>query len=163
MKLESSDIFKLVRNARKAGLLDMLPAMNGRIAPGDRFFESFQEFLLKEFDLEKLDEVLYHLAPVIRYMADGAHWEPVDFTSDDMFRAVRNLQKMGIFDVLKRPTRLPGSGDRYFEYYQAILVEKIGVETLDRFLHMLGQCIKFLATDASMVNVKAGKERRNCA
>jgi len=165
VKLDSNDVFKVVLNAQKAGLLDKLPAVKGRIAPGERFFESIQQFLLENVDLEKLDEVLHNLAPAIRYMADETHWEPADFTSDDMFRAVRNMQKMGVFNVLKMKTRVPGPGDRYFEYYQAILVEKIGVENLDRYLHILGQCIKFLASEASLVNLNmnAIKKGGNCA
>jgi hypothetical protein len=158
MKPEASDLFDAVRNAQKAGLTDLLPAMNGRIAPGERFFESIQSCLQEKVNLEKLDEVLYNCAPVIRHMADESHWTPADFTGDDMFKAVRNLQKMGCFDAIKIKTRLPGDGKRYFEHYQEILTEKIGVETLDRLLHTLGQCIKFLASEESMVNAKSAQK-----
>lgn len=159
----SQDLFAAARNAQKAGILDLLPAVSAKIAPGERFFESWQRLLLEETDLEKLDEVLYNCEPVIRYMADEVQWKPADFTSDDMFKAIRNLQRIGIFDVLKAKTSLPGSGDRYFEHYQSILLEKVGAETLDYALHTLGQCIKFLSSEAAMVNVNAGKERRTCA
>lgn len=163
MKLNAGELFRAARNAQKAGLLELLPAMNGRIAPGERFFESFQRDLLEKLDLDKLDEVLHYLAPTIRYMADEERWTPEEFTSDDVFRAVRNLQRMGVFEIAKAGLRLPGSGDRFFEYYQAVLTEKIGTERLNSLLHTLGQCIKFLATDAAMVNVKSIKERRTCA
>lgn len=163
MKLDSSDVFYVVQNARKAGLSKILPNIDCLIAPGERFFESIQSRLLEEINLERLDEVLEHLAPTFQYMADKAHWEPSEFTSDEMFRAVRNLQRMGVFEVINTKLKLPGSGDRFFEYYQVILVEKLGVETLDSLLHALGQCIKFLATDAAMVNVKACIEGRTCA
>lgn len=163
MKLDSGDLFKAARNARRTGTLELIPAMKGRIAPGGRFFESFQSYLLEEFDLEKLDNALFHLAPTIHFMADTAHWEPSDFTGEDMFRAVRNLQRMGVFDVVKTKTKLPGGGDRYFEHYQKILVEKIGLETLDSLLHTLGQCIKFLASEEALKNVKISDERSNCA
>lgn len=153
MRLDSGDVFHVVKNAQQAGLLDLYPGMNGRIAPGERFFESVQSDLLNKLDLEKLDEVLYNLAPTIHFMADGSRWEPAEFTAEEMFRAVRNLQRMGVFEVSKTHWELPGSGDRYFEYYQEILVNKIGTETLDKLLHTLGQCIKFLATDAAMVNI----------
>jgi len=162
MRLDSSDVFSVVKNAQKAGLLKLL-AMKGHIGPGERFFESVQRSLLEKLDLEKLDVVLYHLAPTLCYMTDEEHWEPAEFTSDDMFKAVRNLQRMGAFDVIKANLQLPGSGDRFFESAQAILVEKLGVETLDNILYTLGQCIKFLATDAAMVNMKSSIEGRTCA
>lgn len=108
---------------------------------------------METFDLEALDKLLYNLAPTIRYMADQAHWEPAEFTSDEMFRAVLHLQKMGAFEVYKGTLKIPGAGDRFFEYYQDILVHKIGVETMDQILYTLGQCIRFLATDAAMVNM----------
>lgn len=163
MKLDSDDVFNVVRNTQKAGLSKLLPSLDGLIAPGERFFESVQSRLLENIDLEQLDAVLDHLAPTIHYMADEAHWAPAEFTAEDMFRAVRNLQRMGAFEVVGAGPKLPGSGDRFFEYYQAILVEKFGVDTLDELLYTLGQCIKFLATDAAMVNVKTRMERSLCA
>ncbi len=162
VKLDSGDVFRVARNAQEAGLLEPLPSLSGRITPGERFFESVQQWVLEEVDLEKLDEVLYNLAPAIEYMANEAHWEPAEFTAEEMFRAVRNLQRMGVFEVWRTKTGLPGSGDRYFEHYQAILVEKIGVETLDSLLYTLGQCIRFLASEAAMVNVNR-TEGRTCA
>ena len=70
IKLDAGDIFRTAWNAQKAGVLELLPLMHGRIAPGERFFESIQSALLEYVDLERLDEVLYSLAPVFRYMAD---------------------------------------------------------------------------------------------
>ena len=90
-------------------------------------------------------------------MADPKHWEPEEFKAEQIFRAVKNLQTMGIFEISKEKLKIPGLGDRFFEHYQEILVRRIGPETIDRALHILGQCIKFLATDDSMVNV-TGKE-----
>lgn len=163
IKLDAGDIFRTVRNAQKAGILELLPLMQGRIAPGERFFESIQSALLEYVDLERLDEVLYSLAPVFRYMADEQHWEPAAFTSGELFRAVRNLQEMEALAVWRGCLPLPGSGDRYFEHYQAILVERIGTAALDRLLHTLGQCIKFLAADAAMVQVKTKVGGKPCA
>lgn len=153
VKLDSNDLFDAAKNAQTAGVLELLPQMEGRIAPGDRFFESFQAYLLETYDLEQLDNVLYNLAPTIRYMSEEAHWEPQEFAGEEMFQAVKNLQKMGVFELCRNKTKLPGAGDRYFEYYQDILVNKIGVEALDHILHIMGQCIRFLSTDAALENV----------
>ncbi|MCC8150459.1 MAG: hypothetical protein LIO96_03115 [Lachnospiraceae bacterium] len=117
------------------------------------FFESFQRYLLDTFDLKALDQTLCYLAPTFRFLADPAHWEPGEFTSDDMFAAVLHLQKMGVFRVMKTKPQIPGEGDRFFEYYQRILVEKVGVETMDRLLAILAQCIRFLASEEAMENV----------
>lgn len=163
MQLDSGDVFQVVKHAQAAGVLHILPRLNGRIAPGERFFESIQSNLLEYVDLEKLDEVLYNLAPVIHYMADGEHWIPAEFTSDQMFLAVRHLDQMGVFEVLRLRPGLPGEGDRYFEHCQAFLVDRLGVDTLDRLLHVLGQCIGFLASDAAMVNVSIDKGGETCA
>lgn len=163
VELDQADVFKVAKNAWNSGLLDLLPSINGRIVPGERFFESVQEWILENADLCKLDTTLHKFAPVIRYMADEAHWTPADFTGDAMFKAVRNLWRFGFFEVLKTQIGLPGGGDRYFEHCQAILVEKIGVARLDEVLHTLGQCIAFLATEAAMVNMDTGTEGRTCA
>lgn len=161
VKLDQANVFQVMRHAQKAGLLDLLPPVKYCIAPGERFFESVQSNMLEAIDLEKLDAALYNLAPAIRYMADEAHWEPAEFTSDEMFKAVRNLQRAGVFEISKAKPGWPGAGDRYFEHIQGVLVEKIGAERLDTALHILGQCIKFLASEASMVNVNT--EGRDCA
>ncbi|MCC8122386.1 MAG: hypothetical protein LIO58_02475 [Oscillospiraceae bacterium] len=163
MRLRADDVFRVARNAQKAGLFALLPSVDGLATPGERFFESMQSRLLENVNLEQLDTVLNHLAPVIHYMADETHWEPVEFTGEDMFRAVRNLQRMGAFEIINTRLEPPGSGDRFFEHYQTILVEKLGVKTLDELLYTLGQCIKFLATDAAMVNVKSCIKRSPCA
>lgn len=38
VELTSDNLFLAVKNAQDAGLLKLLPAMNGKIKPGDRFF-----------------------------------------------------------------------------------------------------------------------------
>ena len=55
IKLDAGDIFRTAWNAQKAGVLELLPLMHGRIAPGERFFESIQSALLEYVDLERLD------------------------------------------------------------------------------------------------------------
>ena len=153
VNFSSTDFFYVVKNANDAGILKLLPLMNGKIEPGNRFFESLQKHVLESYDMAAFDQMLYNLAPTIHYMADPVHWEPADFTAEEMFRAVRALQKMGVLDVFLKKWEIPGPGDRLFEYYQEILVHKIGVETLEKVLHTLGQCIKFLATDAALENM----------
>ncbi|MBQ9031422.1 MAG: hypothetical protein IJ106_08230 [Parasporobacterium sp.] len=154
MELKSQDVFCTVKNAQDAGVLEMFPSLQGAQGPGLRFFESLQADILKGYDLEKLDLALYHLAPTLHFMADPKHWEPQEFTSSQMFWAVKNLQAMGVFDISNNTLQVPGAGDRFFEYYQKILVEKIGTENLDRLLYTLGQCIAFLASEEAMINVK---------
>lgn len=153
VKFNSTDFFHVVKNAHAAGILELLPLMNGKIEPGDRFFESLQKYVLDTYELEAFDKMLYNLAPTFAFMADPKHWEPADFTAEEMFRTIRNLQKMGVLDVFLKKWEIPGAGDRVFEYYQEILVHKIGVETLEKVLHTMGQCIRFLATDAALVNM----------
>lgn len=154
MELCSSDVFMTVKNAQDAGVLQLFPSLRGEQGPGKRFFESLQSDLLTKLDLEKLDKCLYYLAPTLHFMAEPKHWEPQEFTSDEVFKAVKNLQTMGVFEIPKEKLKVPGAGDRFFEYYQRILVEKIGPENLDRVLFILGQCIHFLASDEAMENMK---------
>ncbi len=153
VKFRTEDLFDVVCHAQNAGLLELCPSMKGEIKPGDRFFESFQRYLLDTYDLEQVDELLYRLAPTIQFMADEKHWEPAEFSAEQMFDAVLHLQQLGFFEVVKPKFELPGSGDRFFEYYQDILVNKVGVEKLEQILHILGQGICFLATDAAMMNM----------
>ncbi len=153
VEFSCNDLFMAASHAQKAGVLKLIPSMNGQLGNGDRFFESFQKFLLEHIDLEKLDSVLYNCAPAIRFLADESHWAPESFTAEEMFEAVRNLQKAGVFDLACVKLSLPGEGDRFFEYYQAVLVKKFGVETLDWLLGVFGQCIKFMASDAFTVNM----------
>lgn len=155
VQLVAEDVFQVFKNAQDAGLLDLWPGFQAKMGPGERFFESLQRDLLDKLDIDILDQVLYNMAPVIHYMADPAKWEPAEFTAEEMFQAVKNLQIMGLFEVKKEKTlALPGSGDRFFEYYQDILVHKIGVDTLDRILFILGQCICYLASDDALQNMK---------
>lgn len=157
MELNSSDVFMTIKNAQDFGVLDLLPSIQGEQGPGKRLFESFQSDLLTKLDLEQLDESLYYLAPTLHFMADPAHWAEQEFTSSEMFWAMKHLQEMGVFDIPKEKMKVPGAGDRFFEYYQRILVEKIGVETIDGLLYRLGQCIQFLASEEAMENLKGGK------
>ncbi len=159
-ELSSDDVFMVMKNAQDAGLLELLPPVSGEQGPGKRFFESVQKDLLERFDLEALDETLYYLAPTIRFMADRSHWEPEEFTSDDLFTAILHLQKMGAFRVMKVEVDIPGPGDRFFEYIQRILLDRIGVENMERLLTVLGQCIRFLASEEAMENIQS---RRECA
>ncbi|MCC8152627.1 MAG: hypothetical protein LIO96_14620 [Lachnospiraceae bacterium] len=152
-ELKAEDLFDAVKNAQDAGILELLPPMKREIRPGDRFFESFQSYLLETINLEKLDQAFYYLAPTIAYMADPKHWIPEEFTSDEMFLAVLHMQQMGLSDVIRMRSSVPGAGDRFFEHYQDILVNQIGVEKMDRLLHVFGQCIRFLATDAALENM----------
>lgn len=154
MELQSSDVFMTVKNAQDFGVLELLPSIPGEQGPGKRFFESFQSDLLTKLDLEQLDQSLYYLAPTLHFMANPAHWEAQEFTSSEMFLAVKNLQTMGVFEIPKEKLKVPGAGDRFFEYYQRILVDRIGVETLDRLLYRLGQCIQFLASEEALENVE---------
>lgn len=154
VELNCSDLFSAARYAQKADLLQLLPAMPGQLGNGERFFESFQKLLLDQVDLEQLDQVLYNCAPAIRFMAEEQHWEAEDFTAEDMFGAVRNLQRAGLFRLIAPSMALPGGGDRFFEHCQRILVDKLGVDTMERLLHTLGQCIKFIASDAFTVNMQ---------
>ena len=153
VKLSCDDIFDVIKNAQNAGLLGLIPPMYGEIAPGERFFESFQRDVLEKVDLEKLNYLLFNLAPTIHYMTDASRWKPAEFTAEELFEALRHLQQMGAFEVVQEKMKIPGSGDRFFEYYQEILINKIGTETMDKLLHILGQGIQFLATEAAMVNV----------
>lgn len=148
-----NDLFMATKHAQKAGVLELIPSMPGNLGNGDRFFESFQKFLLEHVNLEKLDTVLYNCAPAIQFMADEQHWVPEDFTAEEVFEAVRNLQRTGAFELTDLKMSLPGGGDRFFEYYQKVLVEKVGMETMDWLLHVFGQFIKFLASDAFTVNL----------
>ena len=120
-----------------------------------------QKDLLEKLDLKQLDESLYYLAPTLHFLADPAHWNPAEFTYSELFLAVKHLQEMGIFDIPKEKMKIPGAGDRFFEYYQRILVEKVGAETLDQVLFTLGQCIKYLASEEAMENKK--ERRTECA
>ena len=151
-KFTAEDVFDVVKNAQDVGLLQELPLMQGGYEPGDRYFESIQADLMERVDFEKLDRFLEQLTPAIRFMADPKHWEPAEFTAEEMFLAVKNLQDMGAFEVRRTELSLPGGGDRFFEYYQDILVHQIGVEKLDRILYQLGQCIRFLASDEARTN-----------
>ena len=152
-KLTAEDVFDVVKNAQDFGLLGELPLMQGGYKPGDRYFESIQADLMENVDFEKLDQTLNLLAPTIHYMADPKHWEPEEFTAEEMFQAVKNLQEMGVFEFYEHKPALPGGGDRFFEYYQDILIHRIGAEKMDRILYQMGQCIRFLASDAALVNV----------
>lgn len=154
IKLEAEDVFRAVKNAGDAGLLELLPEPGADQGPGQRFFESLQRDLLDYVDLEKLDKTLFFLAPTIQFLGEQRHWEPADFTSSDMFLAVKHLQEMGVFEILKIRMKIPGHGDRFFEHYQDILVKRFGVEAMDRALYVLGQCICFLATEEAMENVR---------
>ncbi len=153
VELNSNDVFLVMKHAQEAGLLALLPPVEGEQGPGKRFFESVQKDLLESVDLEALDQVLFCLAPTIRYMADEEHWEPAEFSSDDLFWAFLHLQKMGVFQVVKLTVDIPGEGDRFFEHVQRILLDRIGVENMERLLTVLGQCICFLASEEAMVNV----------
>ena len=152
VKLTAEDLFDAVKNVKDTGLLELFPGLQGEMGPGKRFFESLQADVLEKTDFENLDRTLFYLAPTIRYMADANHWEPSEFTAEEMFQAVKHLQDMGAFDVIAVKLQIPGGGDRFFEYYQDILVHKIGVETLDQTLYRLGRCIKFLASDEALEN-----------
>lgn len=153
MELYSGDVFMTFKNAQDADLLSLLPSFRGRQGPGKRFFESVQKTLLEQYNLEQLDKSLYNLAPVWHFMADPGHWEPQEFTASEFFQAIKNLQTMGVFDITDLSLKIPGDGDRFFEYYQRILVDRIGTENLDRILFTLGQCIRFLATEEAMENI----------
>ena len=158
VKLTAENIFQTVKNAQDAGILQEFPGLQAKMGPGERFFESLQRDLLDGLDLEKFDQVLYYLAPTFEFMADEEHWKPADFTAEEMFQAVKNLQLMGAFEVKKEKTlKLPGAGDRFFEYYQDLLVHKIGIEKLDWLLHTLGQGISYLATEEAMENYGEGE------
>lgn len=154
VELNCNDLFWAARHAQKAGLLQMIPSMPGQLGNGDRFFESFQKLLLERVDLAQLDQVLYNCAPAIRFMAEEQHWEPEDFTAEEVFGAVRNLQRAGLFELAAPSLTLPGSGDRFFEHCQRILVDKLGVDRVELLLHTLGQCIRFIASDAFAVNIE---------
>lgn len=154
-ELTAENIFQVVKNAQDAGMLELFPGLQAKMGPGERFFESLQRDLLDKYDIDQLDLVLYNLAPTITFMADQRHWEPADFTAEEFFQAVKNLQTMGVFEVKReRGLELPGAGDRFFEYYQDVLVHKIGVDTLDQILYTFGQCIRYLATDAALENCR---------
>lgn len=153
VKFNSTDMFYAVKNAYETGILQLLPIMKGQYKSGDRYYETIQRHILENYDLEAVDQMLENMAPTISYMADSARWEPEDFTAEEMFRAVRNLQKLGVLDIFLKKWEIPGPGDRLFEHYQEILVHKIGVDTLEKVLHTMGQCIRFLATDAALVNL----------
>ncbi|MBQ9023066.1 MAG: hypothetical protein IJ108_04025 [Eubacterium sp.] len=155
-ELTAENIFQVVKNAQDAGMLELFPGLQAKMGPGERFFESLQRDLLDKYDIDQLDLVLYNLAPAIAFMAEQEHWEPAEFTAEEFFQAVKNLQTMGVFEVKREKTlKLPGSGDKFFEYYQDILVHKIGVDVLDQILYTMGQCIGYLATDAALENYKA--------
>lgn len=154
MELCSSDVFMTIKNAQDVGIFEMIPSLKGEQGPGKRFFESLQSNLIEKIDLDKLDKCFFYLAPTLHFMANPKHWEPKEFTSNDFFTAVKNLQTMGVFEISKEKLKIPGAGDRFFEYYQRILVEKIGPENLDKLLFILGQCICFLASDEAMENMK---------
>lgn len=156
MELCSQDVFMTFKNAQDAGVLELLPTMQGEQGPGKRFFESVQRTLVDKLDLKQLDRSLYYLAPTLHFMADPAHWKESEFTSSDLFLAVKHLQTMGVFDISKEQLKVPGAGDRFFDYYQRVLVEKIGTETMDKLLYTLGQCIRFLASEEAMENVERG-------
>ena len=154
-ELTAENIFQVVKNAQDAGMLEMFPGLQAKMGPGERFFESLQRDLLDKYDIDQLDLVLYNLAPTITFMADQTHWKPADFTAEEFFQAVKNLQTMGVFEIKReKGLPLPGAGDRFFEYYQDILVRKIGVDTLDQILYTLGQCIGYLATDDALENCR---------
>ena len=156
-KLTAEDVFDVVKNAQDFGLLEELLLMQGGYEPGNRYFESIQTDLMENVDFEKLDRALDLLTPTIRFMANPKHWKPEEFTAEEMFQAMKNLQEMGVFELYKHKPALPGSGDRFFESCQDILVRQIGVEKLDRILYQMGQCIRFLASDAALVNVSYEK------
>ncbi len=163
-QLTAENVFQVGKNAQDAGLLEMFPGLRAKMGPGERFFESLQRNLLDDYDMARLDLVLYNLAPAIEFMADPNHWKPADFTAEEMFQAVKNLQLMGAFEVKRESSfTLPGAGDRFFEYYQDILVHKIGAETLDRILYTLGQGISFLATDQALENYREQETERSIA
>lgn len=158
VELTAENFFQTVKNAQDAGVLQMFPDLQAKMGPGQRFFESLQRDLLDHTDLGQLDTALFHLAPVFRFLADRDHWEPQEFTAEEMFQAMKNLQTMGCFAIrTEESLRLPGKGDKFFEYYQDILVHKIGVDVLDRLLYTLGQCIRFLSTDEALENTKKGE------
>ena len=154
--LAAEDLFQVLKNAQDSGLLDLWPGLQAKMGPGEKFFESLQKKILEEYDIDKLDVFLYNMAPTIRYMSDPVRWEPMDFSSEELFQAVKNLQLMGAFDIKKDTAFvLPGGGDRFFEYYQKALLDQVGIDNLDRMLFQLGQAIRFLATDAALENRRA--------
>lgn len=155
VKLTAEDLFDTIRNAKNTGVLELLLPLHGETGPGKRFFESLQADILEKVNLGNLDQTLCRMAPTIRYMADTCHWEPAEFTAEEMFQAIKHLQDMGVFDILAIRLQIPGGGDRFFEYYQDILVHRIGVETLDKILYRLGQCIRFLASEEALENMDA--------
>ncbi len=158
VELKAEEVFRTVKYAGEYGLLDSLPTPQAKQGPGLRFFESFQRNLLDMVDLEKLDQALFYLAPAIHFMSEKEHWESADFTSTEMFLAVKHLQEMGVFEISKKKLQIPGAGDRFFEFYQRVFIEKIGVEKMEHLLHTLGQCICFLASEEAMVNVKESRK-----
>lgn len=156
--LTAENVFQTVKNAQDAGILQLFPGLQAKMGPGERFFESLQRDLLDGLSLEQLDKSLYYLAPAFEFLADPAHWTPAEFTAEEIFQAVKNLQTMGVFEIRKgNGLHLPGPGDRFFEYYQEKLVHEIGLENLDRLLYVMGQGIRFLASEEAMENVKEGE------
>ena len=71
---------------------------------------------------------------------------------------MKHLQEMGVFEISKKKLQIPGAGDRFFEFYQRVFIEKIGVGEDGASAAYIGTVYLFSASEEAMVNVKESRK-----
>ena len=123
MELQTSDVFRALRNAYKAGLLEQKPEAEYEYVPGSRYFESMKESLLKAVVPEWAAK-LEIAAPLIQFLAEEENWQPAEIHNTDVFRALRNAYKAGLLEQKPEAEYEYVPGKRYFESMKSKILEK---------------------------------------
>jgi predicted ATPase len=145
MELQASDLFRALRNAYKAGLLEQKPETEYEYVPGKRYFESMKESLLKSV-IQGWVAKLEIATPLIRFLAEEDNWRPAEIHTSDVFKALRNAYKAGLLEQKTETEYEYVPGKRYFESFKAAILEK-GVGELANNLSVAVPVIRFLADE----------------
>jgi hypothetical protein len=155
MELHTSDVFRALRNAYKAGLLEQKPEAEYEYVPGKRYFESMKESLLKSV-IPEWAAKLEIATPLIRFLAEEENWKPAEIHTSDVFRALRNAYKAGLLEQKPEAEYEYVPGKRYFESMKAAVLEKDVGEFANK-LSVAVPMIRFLADEKNWQITQEGR------
>ena len=153
--LEPKDFFRFFRNLQKTGVLEkqIRPERERyQYVPGRRYFEDIKEKMLA-WDMKYIADKVICVSPVIKKLGDEKNWTVVELEPKDFFRAVRNLQRAGILDLLyensgKDYAFVPGR--RYFENIKEYL-NQCDMRAVAEVVEKLSPVIKLLADERNLI------------
>jgi hypothetical protein len=145
MEPETYDLFRALRNACKAGLLERKPEAAYEYVPGKRYFENMVESLLKS-GVPKWAERFAIAGPIIRFLAEEENWKSIEIHTPALFRALGNMYRTGLLERKPEAEYEYVPGKRYFENMKAAVLGT-GIGDLAITLSTAMPIVRFLADE----------------